>query len=89
MKNFVILCIVLLLLWGSIFFIIARYGEVLREHPCVVCAKKVGYDITCTTIGKVRTFFPNGSWEDVETAIIINRSFPDINLSLLDEIKND
>jgi hypothetical protein len=52
-----------------------KYAEDLRQHPCNFCAKRIGSEVTCTTTGITRTYFPNGSHEDIITRIPIKHYF--------------
>ena len=85
MKNKVLIIVVvfLLIVWGTLGYFAYRYAEVLKQHPCSVCAAKIGNDVVCTTTGKVRTYFLNGSFEDVFTRVNVRDL--DINITLLKE----
>ena len=64
-KKLLIVAITLLIIWGCFFWYLVNYGNEVRDHPCSMCAKKVGADVSCQTSGITRIFYPNGSFEDV------------------------
>ena len=64
-KKFLIAAIVILIIWGSLIYLIINYAHDLRTHPCSLCAKKIGEDFSCSVVGITRTFFSNGSVEDI------------------------
>lgn len=64
MKIIIIVGIFLLIVWFSLFWFMVKYASELRVHPCSICARRMGEDVFCTTTGKTRTYFPNGSYEE-------------------------
>lgn len=47
MKRVIILAIFLLLIWGSIWFLIYLKADEVTRDPCSICAEKIGDNITC------------------------------------------
>ena len=82
MKKFVLLIIVIFLLvvWGSMFWFMVKYARDLRQHPCQFCAKRIGSEVSCTTAGVMRTYFPNGSYQDIRTNIPVEEIAFDFSL---------
>lgn len=63
----------LVLIWGTFFIFLMRYGESVRNDPCGVCSKKMGKDITCTLNGLIpvwRTYYSNGTIADTTPKVI-------------------
>lgn len=61
-KKLIIIVIALLIIWGSLIYVGVNYAEELRNHPCQVCANKMGEEINCITKTyppKQETFIPN------------------------------
>jgi len=57
---FVLLFIVMLLLVYS-------YAENLKNDPCMMCSKKMGENVVCSTMGASRIYEPNGNVTDIST----------------------
>ena len=55
-KKLIIIAIALLILWGSFLWFAINYSEDLRNHPCDICADKIGKDVTCYA-GQISTIF--------------------------------
>jgi len=63
MKKIILIGLILLIIWGSFFYLLLNYSHELRTHPCSLCAEKIGDDISCKTTGLTSTFYLNGSVE--------------------------
>lgn len=46
-KKYIILIIIMIIIWGSLFWYMINYGESVKKHPCNVCADKMGKDVIC------------------------------------------
>jgi len=62
-KKLIIIMLIILIIWASVFYLFINYAQELREHPCQVCADKMGEEITCTSIAYTyppiqQTFIP-------------------------------
>jgi len=88
-KTTIVIVVVLFLLivWGTLGWFVIEYGEVLQQHPCSICARKIGGDVVCTTQGVFRTYLPNGSYYDIKTKMPLPKEFK-INFSLLQVANN-
>jgi len=71
-KKFLIIILVLIVIWGSTFYFISSYAEELRNHPCSLCAKKIGEDVSCSVLGATKIFLTNGSIEEWEESFVRN-----------------
>lgn len=63
-KRVMMICIVMLIIWGSIFILFWFKADEVTRHPCSVCANKMGETVMCSTGTSVisrQTFYPNGS----------------------------
>lgn len=55
-KKLLVLGIILLILWASFLWFVVGYAEDLREHPCDMCADRMGEEVTCY-IGNLNKVF--------------------------------
>jgi hypothetical protein len=56
--------IFLLIVWGSIFFLLWNKADEVTKDPCSVCAERVGEKVTCTLPGirpLFSNYYPNGT----------------------------
>ena len=68
-KKFILIIVALIIVWGTTFYLMINYAEELRSHPCSLCAKKIGEDVSCSVPGATRIFLKNGSiesWDEFE-----------------------
>ena len=85
-KLVLLLTISLLIIWGTFFFFVYRYAEVLKKNPCSVCAENMGSEVSCTTRGITRIFYENGSYEDIYHTVNVKEYGLDINVTELEEM---
>lgn len=63
-KMFWIAVILIMIIWGSLFFYIVKYGEDVKRDPCSVCAERIGDKVTCVYGTSTIAFYPSGKIED-------------------------
>jgi len=56
--------VILLIIWLSFLWFLVNYGKELKNHPCNLCAKKIGDDVTCYNLDQHLTFTPEGIVEN-------------------------
>jgi len=66
-RKIIVITIILLLMWAVMIYLFVNYGKEVRQHPCSVCARKMGDDVICTTTGASKVFYENGSTELIRT----------------------
>ena len=59
----------LVLIWGTFFFFLVKYGDAVKTDPCSFCAKRMDQKITFAKEGIMRIYHVNGTIEDIELAI--------------------
>ena len=73
----IIWAVFLLIIWGSVFYLLYAKADEVTKDPCGICAKNMGTDVSCVahkggSIPVTRTYFPNGTYyENREEAISI------------------
>ena len=69
--RLLLICITMLLIWGSLLWFWYDKAEEVSNHPCNVCAARQGEDVICT-LGKTkilsRIYYPNYTYEDIDYA---------------------
>jgi len=69
-KMFLIVAIIIVTIWGSLFYYMIQYGDDVKKDPCSVCAKRMGEKVTCV-VGDIdpqtRIYYPSGEIEDEST----------------------
>lgn len=60
-KKLLIAGIILLIIWLSFLWLIVSYGKELRNHPCNVCAKKIGQNVVCHSEDSTLIFTQSGN----------------------------
>jgi len=66
-KRFWIVIFIVLILWGSLFWFMIKYGESVRRDPCSICAERHGELVVCSTVGGEiynRFYLPTGEITD-------------------------
>ena len=66
-KKFIIACIVILIIWGSLFFLWYKKTDEVTRDPCSICSERMGDKVRCTTQSDYnifRDYYPNGSIVD-------------------------
>lgn len=56
--------IVMIIIWGSLFWYFITYAESIVDNPCSICAARMGDDVHCTTKDSLLSsiiFYKNGS----------------------------
>jgi len=64
-NRFIVVVIVMLIIWSSLFTLFWFKGEALMKDPCSICAERVGESVTCyagfgTQLNYVE-YLPNGT----------------------------
>lgn len=61
-KKTIIIILILLIIWASVFYLFMKYGEELSEHPCQVCSNRMGKKVICSAMGAStpQVFEPGG-----------------------------
>lgn len=44
--------IFLCILWFTLVYLVIREGDAVLKNPCEICAKKIGKQVLCTTVGE-------------------------------------
>ena len=60
-KKFIVIIIIILLVWISFIAFLINYAKELKDHPCSMCAEKIGQDVICYSQGNAMEFGENGS----------------------------
>ena len=56
--RFLVIIIILMIMWAGVMGLFYFKADEVTKHPCEVCAKKMGEDVTCMTSGGFGTI-PN------------------------------
>ncbi len=69
-SRFKFIAIILLIMFMVFMALIYSKADEVTRDPCSICSERMGQEVMCTTIGYqpiTRTYFPDGSIEDVRT----------------------
>jgi len=84
-KEFTIVAIVMLIIWGSLLTFFWIKTDEITKDPCSICSERMGEDVVCTTnteFGPVRRFYyPNGTIVQDKVGVVQFVPIPEINFS--------
>ena len=69
-SRFKYIAIILLIIFMGFMGLIYSKADEITRDPCSICSERMGQEVMCTTTGYqsiTRTYFPDGSIEDVRT----------------------
>lgn len=70
-KKFAIACIIIILIWGSLFYLWYTKADEVTKDPCAICSERMGVNVVCTQmkpegflIPATRIYYANGTVYD-------------------------